>query len=116
MADEKLILVERFEELKTGMRVVVKSCLQCKTDHRLAVLTKRVPVTNSLIAGKICFEHRPNCHPKAVISISTVAERRVFRPAADLDMERELARETAHDKPYVGPIVAAAMRMGLLPR
>ncbi len=110
MADEKLVLVERFEELRTGMRIVFKECAWCGGDDACVI-------TNPSICFPDGWRVEPSCTGSIqVVRRCAIDDRQVWRYAADLDMERELAAETARDRPYVGPVVAAAMRMGLLPQ
>ncbi len=115
MADEKLVLVERFEELRVGMRVVCKGCVWCDGgEHRgiLGVgrdarLTRKDGDVTTEYAFRILGER---CHDGGYSNVGrfTVEARAVYRPAADLDMERELAREA---NPYRGLVIVSVDEM-----
>ncbi len=111
MADEKLVLVERFEELRTGMRVVAKPCDWCDGAAHAGILVG--PNMGAFVYDdgvedddeSLSFDllPKPQCSAELDafgVDVHCVERGDIYRYAADLDMERELAAET---NPYKEP-------------
>lgn len=106
MADEKLVLVKRFEELKTGMRVVV-DCRICD-QQPISILTDLVPAGTpprgfSVSADCDMWMSEPKHYCKGnnlpcAISDETVRRRLVRRFASDLGIDYQIASEA---NPYL---------------
>jgi len=94
MDDRELVLVRSFEELRSGMRIVVKNCVHCDSGGDVCILTvrsKRIPKAWRVFPS--CTEY-----VQVITDEHSVRPGRVFRFAADLGISDRLAREV---NPYV---------------
>lgn len=91
MSESKLVLVERFEELKPGVRVVVRKCMYCGVDEPGMVI--KVRPARYLYEDEMVAEVDP-VPPCGAIALSpkTVALGLVWR-WVDFDAEGERAAE-----------------------
>lgn len=93
---EKLIRVERFEELRTGMRVVLEPCNWCGRSHCGLLGNFAASVSGENSNGRVysapgyLFDA---CRPRRWIVPASVAKRMIFRFANDLGIEDQLAAE-----------------------
>lgn len=107
--DERLEQVRDWSELRTLLRVVIKSCRYCGRDHEVT-LTRQQEVRHHTADGRIDWgvawvaEPRPDCAKDAraplVVARLAVTEGRVFRVVDDA-LESETTREVERPKERV---------------
>jgi len=102
---ERLVRVERFEELTPGLRVVVKQCRRCTGTHAVIISTLYsgygIEPDDSVMFGTgwIALPAPRCCQREAwVINPAVVAAGLVFRFASDVDNDAALAAEA---NPYL---------------
>jgi len=91
LQSEKLALVEKFSELKSGMLVVV-TCLVCQVKHR-AILIRFVRGTLLEppfdVVEAFTALPAPQKHPRYAVSRACVADKIVYRVVDGLEKEHD---------------------------
>lgn len=101
---ERLVRVERFEELRVGMRVVIKSCGWIGGRNHRGILGTGLIGKFSLVNGSTEIGNGfPVLGSRCAGTVHYVSRRsirsgRVYRFASDLGIDNELARE---ENPYL---------------
>ena len=105
---EELRLVESWDELGPGMKVVVKRCSGCDRDHHHFMLLRDVGTVTAQLYGtsewmtEKTFTVAPDPHPElgcggAVIGLHHIQQKRLYRVVDGLDAAEDLRRALKED-------------------
>jgi len=99
---EELRLVESWDELGPGMKVVLKRCSGCDRDHHHFMLLRDVGTVTAQFYGtgewvtEKTFTVAPDPHPElgcgrgAAIGLHHIQQKRLYRVVDGLDLEKDL--------------------------